>query len=52
MKIKARELNGKVLNFEVVESIDTRGAVEPIQLDHDQPNDDYFNYNFYSKGFL
>ena len=47
MKIKARELNGKVLNFEVVESIDTRGAIEPIQLDNDQPNDDYFNYKFY-----
>ena len=47
MNIKARELNGKVLNFEVVESIDTRGTFEPIQLDYSQPNDDYFNYNFY-----
>ena len=47
MKIKARELNGKVLDFEVVESIDTRGTIEPIQLDYDQPSDDYFNYNFY-----
>ena len=47
MKIKARELNGKVLDFEVVESIDKRGTFEPIQLDNDQPNDDYFNYNFY-----
>ena len=47
MKIKARELNGTVLNFEVVESIDTRGTIEPIQLDYDQPSDDYFNYKFY-----
>ena len=47
MNIKARELNGKVLNFEVVESIDTRGMVETVKLDHNQPNDDYFNYKFY-----
>ena len=47
MNIKARELNGKVLDFEVVESINPMGTAVPIQLDYDQPNDDYFNYNFY-----
>ena len=47
MKIKARELNGKVLDFEVVESIDTMGTAESVKLDYNQPNDDYFNYNFY-----
>ena len=47
MKIKARELNGKVLDFEVVESFDQIGTAEQVRLDHEQPNDDYFYYNFY-----
>ena len=47
MKIRARELNGKVLDFEVVESINPMGTAEQVKLDYNQPNDDYFNYNFY-----